>query len=293
MDNRHTINDISFDIGSLAVKAMMYEVACYPSPGLVSCISNGAHKDMDYYTFIDSTSALIKYLILCVEEGLKKNHPNDVFFQLRKIGIMAERDMYKKTKGVNTHKGMLFLMGICCAAVGIAIRDKKRFLDIRQIIKDMTEGIVERELEPILREKHLLKDSLSHGEKLFLEHGIKGIRGEIEKGLPVIFDFSLEFYKLNSDLNKNDRLVHTLIGIMQYSEDTNILHRHSLDVLQDIHKKARDIISLGGMKTIEGKKAIQLLDAEFIERNISPGGSADLLAITVFLHMVEDYIRTI
>lgn len=296
MKKTYNINDIAFDISSLAIQAIMYEVTCYPSPGLVSPVSNGAHKDMDYYTFIESTSCLIKHLTLCVQKGLEGNSPKEIFSEIRKVGISAEEDMFKKTNGVNTHKGMLFLMGVCCAAIGMAIKNGNKFLEIKQNIKNMTEGIVERELQNILENKHLIKDEtffgrpLSYGEKLFLEYNIKGIRGEVEDGLPIIFDFALDFYKSSGDLDKNDRLIHTLIGIMQYSDDTNILHRHSFDILQEVREKAINIIKIGGMKTDQGRKAIELLDKEFIERNISPGGSADLLAVTVFLYLAEEYM---
>lgn len=297
MSKIHNIHDVAFDISSLAIQAVMYEVTCYPSPGLVSFISNGAHKDMDYYTFIDSTSSLIKYLTLCVEEGLKGNDYKEIFLCLKELGKNAEIEMYKKTGGVNTHKGMLFLMGICCGAIGIAIRGNKEFCSIRNIISNMTKGLVEKELEPILKSKHLIENgrlfgrALSYGEKLYVEHNIKGVRGEVEEGLPIVFDFAMATYKENYSLSKNERLVHTLIEILRFNQDTNIIHRHSVEVLEEVHKKVDHISKIGGMATEEGKKAIEILDKEFIDRNISPGGTADILAVTVFLCLVEEYMN--
>ncbi len=288
MSNLYNIQNKAFEISNLAIQAIMYEVSCYPSPGLVSPVSNGAHMDMDYYTFIDSTSALIKYLILCVQKGLEEGENEDIFRQLRIIGIEAEKEMYIKTKGVNTHKGMLFLMGISCAAVGVALRDNKSFSELREIIKDMTKGIVNKDFSK-LEGKNF--NDLSYGEKLYLKYNIKGIRGEVEAGLPLVFDYSLSFYKSSSDLNINARLVHTLMGIMQYSEDTNIIHRHSIKVLKEVNEKAKKIMTLGGMYTKEGREAVENMTKEFIERNISPGGAADLLAITVFFSLVEEYMK--
>jgi triphosphoribosyl-dephospho-CoA synthase len=297
MDKNYIISDTSFKISSFAVQAMLYEVSCFPSPGLVSCISNGAHKDMNFYTFVDSTSALIKYLTLCVQTGLEGGTASDTFEKLKKLGISAEKEMFEKTEGVNTQKGMVFLMGICCGAAGLAIRNRQDFYEIHQIIKDMTFGIVERELYPLLTSKENIKDGklfgrrLSYGEKLFLEYDIRGIRGEVEKGLPLIFHYALDFYKENMDMDKNSRLVHTLIGIMQFSNDTNIVHRHSQDILKEVNKRAVQIMNVGGMRTEQGRMAIELLDKEFTTRNISPGGTADLLAITVFLSLVEQYMN--
>lgn len=281
-----TINEISMTISSFAVQAMIYEVSCYPSPGLVSPISSGAHKDMNFFTFIDSTSVLSKYLTLFVQEGLTVKSNEEIFNNIRKIGVEAEKDMFFKTGGVNTHKGMLFLMGVACAAVGKAIYEKKDFKQVQSIIKEMTKGIVKSELF-ILKEN----DKLSHGEKLFLKYKTEGVRGEVERGMPTVFDFSLDFYKQNGDLSINDRLVHTLIGIMQICDDSTIIYRHSPKVLEEVKEKSRDVIKLGGMKTSYGRDRINRLCDEFIKRNINPGGSADLLGVTVFLYLVEEYMN--
>lgn len=283
---KFTINEISMTISSFAVQAMIYEVSCHPSPGLVSPISSGAHKDMNFFTFVDSTSVLSKYLMLFVQEGFTNQSNEGIFNNIRKIGVEAEKDMFFKTGGINTHKGMLFLMGVACAAVGKAIYEEKDFKQVQSIIKEMTKGIVENELFTLKE-----KDKLSHGEKLFLKYKTEGVRGEVERGMPTVFDFSLDFYRQNGDLSINDRLVHTLIGIMQICDDSTIIYRHSPKVLEEVKEKSRDIIKLGGMKTSDGRDRINRLCEEFIKRNISPGGSADLLGVTVFLYLVEEYMN--
>lgn len=290
MDNikAYTVNEMAMEISSLAVQAMIYEVSCYPSPGLVSPVSCGAHKDMDFFTFIDSTSVLSKYLTLFVQEGFSNKSYKEIFDAIRKIGITAEQDMFVKTKGINTHKGMLFLMGITCAAIGKAIYEKKGFECIQSIIKEMTTGIVEKEL---IQLNHT--DAQSHGEKLFFKYKTDGVRGEVERGIPTVFQFSLDFYKENFELNIKDRLVHTLIGIMQICDDSTILHRHSVKILEEVKETAREVIAMGGMKTTKGREKIDNLCTEFIERNISPGGSADLLGVTVFLSLVEEYMKNV
>lgn len=291
MENKKmfTVNEFAIEISSFAIQAMLYEVACYPSPGLVSPVSNGAHKDMNYFTFIDSTSALSKYLALFVQEGYSNKSYKDIFNNIRAIGVEAEKDMFKRTKGVNTHKGMLFLIGVACAAVGKAVYEKKRFAQVKDIIKEMTAGIVEKELSALKN----VSANLSHGEKLYLKYKNEGVRGEVQRGIPTVFDFSLNFYKESADLSLNDRLVHTLIGIMQICDDSTIIHRHNPEVLEEVKEKAKEITQLGGMKTTHGREKINNLCEEFIKRNISPGGSADLLGVTVFLHLVEQYMAEI
>lgn len=116
------INKVSMTISSFAIQAMMYEVSCFPSPGLVSPVSNGSHTDMNFYTFIDSTSTLSKYLALFVQEGLSDKKYKEIFNGIRRIGVEVEKDMFAKTRGINTHKGMLFLWGL------LAQLQEKQFL---------------------------------------------------------------------------------------------------------------------------------------------------------------------
>lgn len=286
MDNTLNLNEISLDIGAMASKAILYEVSCFPSPGLVSPVSTGSHKDMNYYTFIDSTFAINKYLTLFANEGMKEYELPKIFANIKKIGIEAEKAMFTSTKNINTHKGMIFLIGISVAASSYAIYNRKKFSDIQNIIKEMCVGICKNDFKNINK-----KHNLTHGEKLYLEYGIKGVRGEAEEGMPLVFNYSLKLYENNLSLEINDRLVHTLIGIMQFCDDSTVIHRTGIDGLNYVRNISKDIMNLGGMNTDFGKKMINKLNDDFIERNISPGGSADLLGVTVFLHFIKKYMK--
>ena len=286
IEGNSTINNHCIDIASLAVQAMLYEASCAPSPGLVSQTSSGAHTEMDYYTFLDSATSLINPLIHCTEAGYSANTPKQIFDQLRIIGKLGEQQMLAKTSGVNTHKGMLFLLGVSCAAGGKALFNGSSFTSLPSLIMDMTSGLVERELSSRLIEfKTADRLDLTNGERLFLDHKVEGIRGEVQRGLPTVFNFSLGFYKETQGLSKNHRLVQTLLAIMQFCEDTNILHRHSLKTLKEVQETAKQILSIGGVTTAQGLKAIETMNQDFINRKISPGGSADLLGVTVFLQL--------
>lgn len=285
-EDLYQLNEISMTISSFAIQAILYEVSCYPTPGLVSPISNGAHKDMNYFTFIDSTAALSRYLALFVQQGYSDRESKDIFHSIRTIGRGAEEDMLMQTQGINTHKGMLYLMGIACAAVGKAIYEKKAFEEVKSIIKEMTAGIVEKELLTLED-----RTDLSHGERIYLNYKNEGVRGEAERGIPTVFDYSLELFKQNSDLSMNDRLVHTLIGIMAKCNDSTIIYRHNEVILDSVKEKAKGIMEIGGMRTAKGRERINKLCIEFQECNISPGGSADLLGITVFFFLTEKYMR--
>ena len=106
-------------IGALAVEAMLNEVTASPSPGLVDRYNSGAHQDMDFYTFVDSSAALSLTLARCAQAG--RNFSGELWELLpllRLIGMEGETMMYTATQGVNTHKGLLFSLGIAAAAAG-------------------------------------------------------------------------------------------------------------------------------------------------------------------------------
>jgi triphosphoribosyl-dephospho-CoA synthase len=286
------VRDQSIEIAGLAVQAMLYEVSCHPSPGLVTRASLGAHQDMDYFTFLDSVSALIHPLIYCAEAGFSLSTPKEVFQKIRLIGQIGEQRMFQKTSGVNTHKGMLFLLGVCCAAGGKALYNGLSFSSLQGIIQEMTEDLVEEELcSRLIEFQNSDQSTLTHGERLYLNYRIEGIRGEVQRGLPIVFGFALQFYKDQKGLSQNLRLVQTLLAIMQYCEDSNVLHRHTPKTLQEVQNQAKHILSMGGVTTAQGMNALEVMAEDFAKRRISPGGSADLLGVTVFLYFLEKYMK--
>ncbi|MGL4761047.1 MAG: triphosphoribosyl-dephospho-CoA synthase CitG [Sarcina sp.] len=275
---------IAKKLAEFASEAMLFEVSSYPSPGLVSPVSNGSHKDMNYYTFLGSISVLNKYMYEFALAGIQKDKIEDIFDDIRKVGLKAEIDMFEITKGVNTHKGMIFLMGITLSALAYGISMNYSFDKIQDIIKIMCRDLTS-ELKNIdfksLKEK-------SHGEKLYLEYGFLGIRGEAEDGVPLAFNIGLNCYENCSDLSENDRLLQTLLKIMSECEDSTILHRKDLETLNYVKTKSKELLNMGGMYNSEMTKKLYELNEVFIEKNISPGGSADILAITVLLALAKE-----
>src|SRR4051812_47765287 len=105
-------------ISQKALLSLLYEVSASPKPGLVDRYNQGAHKDMDFFTFMASSAALSNYFNDCVAEGVKYSgqNPQELFFSLRSLGVDAEKSMFEATDNVNTHKGLIFSLGIICAA---------------------------------------------------------------------------------------------------------------------------------------------------------------------------------
>ena len=275
-----TREDISYRISQEALNAMISEVSAMPSFGLVSPATMGSHKDMDYYTFLKSSFAITPYIREMIKVGYSYKRLEEIFKDIRKIGVECEKEMFKATEGVNTHKGMIFLMGIISSVVGKVLYDNKTFEYIQEYMKEMVKDILD-DFKKIDTNK-----PMTHGEKLYINDGFTGIRGEIKEGLTVIFNDVLPKYELSA-LKNNDLNVQILLELMSKVEDSTIVHRHNINTLKNVKKDAKEILKLGGMKTEEGRKEAFLLEKRYIEEYISPGGSADLLAIIIFLRKVK------
>ena len=270
-------------IGTLALEAMLVEVSVTPKPGLVDRNNSGAHSDMGFFTFLKSAAGLRS----CFEEfseaghagGTKNFSPDKIFPYIRKIGIEAEKIMFDSTNGINTHKGEIFSLGVLSASAGYLAGMKQNINpeDVMKTAGMMCKGLCERDFAEA---KTKSPEQLTKGERIYIEHGITGIRGEAESGYPVVRDYALPALRkyIADGLCLNDSLVMTLIHIMAHNDDTNIIARHDLSVCEEVKERSRDIIMNHG-----GIDEIRRLDDEFIKRNISPSGSADLLAVTYFL----------
>ena len=279
-------------IGDGALEAMLMEVACLPAPGLVNRLNSGAHADMDYFTFIKSSSAISVAIYQCAMAGWQHNsRPQELLSVLRLIGAEAEKKMFLATNGINTQKGLIFLLGIVAAATAQAVRKKDEMLTSEAVLRaaaHICEGIIERELASI--KLNLPDRKLTAGEQLYLKHGVVGIRGEIEGGLASVSEKGLPAFRtaLAAGLSVNDALVHALLALMTVTQDTTILNRHDMDTFLAVQKAAASIMAEGGMLTDAGRGRIHKLDEIYsCQSKISPGGSADLLAITYFLDLIE------
>lgn len=283
-------NEFSIYISKIAIKSLLYEVTASPKPGLVDRFNKGAHKDMDIFTFIDSSVSLIDYFYKCTIAGIEfdKEDYKLLLDMIRPIGIEAEKLMFEATNGVNTHKGLIFSLGIICAAVGYLHSengdDNQTSIDICNLVKLIAKDIT-KELEESKN-----KENPTYGEKLYLKYGVKGIRGEVESGFETVQQHGMPIIEdlLNKNTHINDVLVHVLLNLMVYSEDSNILGRHNMDTLNFVKDKAEAALKHGGFLTPFGKIYVEEMDKYFIDKNISPGGSADLLAVTIMLYMLEN-----
>jgi holo-ACP synthase/triphosphoribosyl-dephospho-CoA synthase len=284
-DLSRTVSRPAAHYASLGLEALLYEAASAPSPGLVDPLHTGSHKDMDFFTFQRSSAALAFHLARCAESGIRHaGSPAELLPVLRTIGIEAEKDMFHATGVVNTQKGALFSMGLALGAVGLLLRDKIQVCPraFCSLLREMTAGIVARELGGT--------SPRTAGEKIYHNFGIAGIRGEIEAGLPSVCHTG--FPTLEKALARgeecNRALIRTLVALMAVVDDTTILARSpNLETLRDLQAKARELHYSGQLDQDTWRDAIWNLDRELVSRNLSPGGSADMLALTWFLHRAQ------
>jgi triphosphoribosyl-dephospho-CoA synthase CitG len=287
--NNYTCKLSPFDadlqkVGQYLTQAILLEVSTHPKPGLVTRLSNGAHKDMSIFTFMMSSAVLSKAFNDLQDIGqAHRGTLAGLFCKLRSYGVGAEAELLRVTKGVNTQRGILFAGGIVSAVSGYAMNMGLSRDALLPLIKEMAAGLVAREL------KNLDHAAMTAGEKLYYKYGITGIRGEVENGFPSVINHGLPALAdaFNKGATLNDALVHALIALMTVVEDSNVIWRTDYETLLEVQRIAKDILNLGSVFTEKGRMAIAETERYFLQRRISPGGSADLLSVTITLYLLE------
>lgn len=274
---------IARSIGAKAWMALLEEVYTTPKPGLVDLYSCGAHSDMDVAAFERSAKALYPYFVQMAALGYELCvSPEELFRRIRVIGMGAERAMYRATGGVNTHKGLLFTLGIFCAAAGRCFREEGTVTE--KMLFDMEHQMAARILAEEIRDLER-KEPESHGEKNLKMYGSAGVRGEAVNGYPAIRTIALPALRQGIAQGKEWNLVklQTLFRLMSEVEDSNILSRHDPQTLCLIHAETKLFLEDGGAYAKDAIKKLRDMDQDYSSRRISAGGCADLLAAAVFI----------
>lgn len=284
---------LSNHIGLLMQKALFYEVNTSLKPGLVDRLHNGSHKDMRLSTFINSAYSLTDYFCQCVKEGLscdcsKKELPL-LFQKLRGIGKQAEKNMLLATQGINTHKGIVFSGGILCAAIGYYISTNSKDISSENFLLSLPE--ICRCMLPELLSDYLTltpDTAKTNGEKLYLKYKITGIRGEAKEGFPLLFNVGFPLFQavLKKGFSLWQAGLITLLHYIACTEDTNLIIRSDYQLACKIQKDLQQFLAHATYE--EQLSILPKLDAFFVSRNISPGGSADMLALTYFLYFIQN-----
>ncbi len=266
------------NIGAWAVQSLLWELCTTPKPGLVDCRNRGSHKDMDLFLFGSSAAVLAPYFTQCARLGREGRsvRRDELFEALRFAGRQAESNMLRTTGGINTHKGAVFSLGLLCAAAGKLGKEASA----RELCEEaalLCRGTLERELSRLTPSTAATK-----GEKLYCSHGITGARGQALRGFPTVLHTGLPVLEkglsLGYDLNRAG--VAALLAMLREEPDTCLISRSSPGRYTALRKELEELLHGEPYPTVE---VLEALDNSFIRENLSPGGSADLLALTYFL----------
>ena len=276
---RETLDDADCEfIAQQACRALLYEVCTTPKPGLVDRRNTGSHRDMDLFTFVSSASTLQPYFRACVRIGLASARANetaaDAFPRLRDAGKRAEEDMLAITNGVNTHKGAIFSMGILCAALGrVSPQERKEPDLVLAECAAMTEGLVERDYAG-----SAACGSMTAGQQQYFEYGVTGVRGQAQAGFPAVLQAGLPTLEkgLAQGLTKDQAGTAAMLAILAAMDDTNMIKRGGR---REQLRRREEAAALLAKKPYPSEETLQALDDDYIRKNLSPGGSADLLAL--------------
>ncbi|NVO15303.1 MAG: triphosphoribosyl-dephospho-CoA synthase CitG [Rhodoplanes sp.] len=277
-------------LADLVVDALMREVRLTPKPGLVDLRNTGSHRDMDVSTFVASAAAirpgLAGFVVLGAEIALA---PAEAVLELaRPAGMACERAMLAATGGVNTHKGSIFAFGLllCAAgrlwALGLPLDADAVCAEVARI----TDGIVARELRRP-------GEPRTAGERLFQRHGLTGARGEAESGFATVRSGALPVLERALAAGRDDEsaLAAAFLHLLEHNADTNLAARGGLAGLTWARAEAGRLARAGGIDAPDYRDRMRALDDAFIARNLSPGGSADLLAVAWTLHRLPHILH--
>jgi len=262
--------DFARRVAQCAQRALLYEAVTTPKPGLVDCRNSGAHRDMDLFSFADSVSVLGGYFEECVQLGWDRQ-PLE---QLQHAGVRAECAM-QAAAGVNTHKGAIFALGILCCAIGRCGEQA----DPGDIFAQAAE--IGRFF---LAQMTSAQRNVTGGERQYRQFGLTGARGEAASGFRSVREIALPALEeaLARGASRADAGKAVLLRLMAGVMDSNVIRRAGMEGQEWLTAQAAQLQQ--GWTDAD----LLALDAELIRRNISPGGSADLLAAAWFLHFVAE-----
>lgn len=252
---------VPYLISSLASAALQKEVDTTPKPGLVDRKDNGAHRDMDHRLMTKSIRTLHPFFTQLAALGLGAELPD--VGKVRATGMEAEKAMLQATGGVNTHKGALFSFGLTAVAAAFLLHNQGK----------IDAGKLRNTISALA--SHFPKPQGTHGSQVSGQYAVKGALANACDGYPQLFDDWLPFYR--QCVGDEYALHKTLLHIMSALDDTNIYFRKDAGTARRVKQEA------GALLQDFSVEALEEMNRRFISENISPGGGADMLALTIFI----------
>ncbi len=272
-------------MAALAERALRRELDTPLKPGLVGPDSSGAHTDMDYALMQKAIAALRPYWSRMAKASVPP--------LLQMIGIEAEKAMKKATGGVNTHRGAIFALGLALNARGMEVTVteevmQNRLCKIAGVIS--RNGLIDSALH--LTAKDATASHLSHGEEAVKQYGVQGARSLALEGYKDLWAHWLPYYRSLRGQASSCPEQQTLLRIMSTLDDTCVIHRVGYERAQEVKREAADVL-MAEEKWFFAKPCekyfssagnmLQDLCVRYAAEGISPGGAADMLALTILI----------
>jgi triphosphoribosyl-dephospho-CoA synthase len=260
-------------LAACAVDALIQEAELTPKPGLVDTRGSGAHADLDLELMHRSAHALFPCFKRMAVAASWQAPSQRLREGLAAIGRDGEAAMFEATRGVNTHKGAIWALGLLVAATAMRVRGAEPL----RIAADA--GRIARFLDASS------PPAVTHGSRASARYGVSGARGQAQRGFPDVVRVGLPALHLarTRGVPESCARLDALLAIMAELDDTCLLHRGGETALATARRGAARILRFGGSATAPGLRALHRLDAALLDLNASPGGSGDLLAATLFL----------
>lgn len=262
-------------LAGLASEALCAELVAYPKAGLVSLVDSGSHSDMNSATFLASINALDEYWRVIGELGAR----GAPFGELVGAGKQAEHIMLCATQNVNTHRGAIFIMGILLAGVAYAYSHQLPFSQIPQIIRQLWGA-------EIVEHQTLVE---SHGNSIRQRYPelASNLLSTAASGFSELFDNYLPCLHALYPQYDERAYLEIFYRLLAEVNDNNLLYRGGAAGLKLAQNLAAKFVENGGISQVDWLSQATHIHKKFIQHNLSPGGCADLLAATIFLHSVE------
>lgn len=282
---RYFRNQAADNCAACATRALLYEVSTTPKPGLVDRGNSGTHQDMDFFTFLDSSAALSPWFrtLFCIGWDHARVSPPAQFQYLRFAGRQAEQAMMHATGGVNTHKGLIFSLGLLCGALG-SIQSHSPAVPVPL---DRVLDLCQEFGRCALSDFSMQAAADTHGMQCFHKYSALGIRGEAAQGFPCAVKVGLPALRhwLSEGLCLNDAAAIALLSLLAQTSDTNMIYRGGPEKARQCQLQAQSL--LFGITKDNFRSILEQLDRRYIRENLSPGGCADLLAVSLMLLFLE------
>ena len=273
---------------SAAVRGLLYEVSTTPKPGLVDRNNSGSHRDMNFFTFLDSSASLIPWFreFFCLGWDHSSEPDGQIFERLRYAGQRAETAMFSATGGINTHKGLVFASAILCGALGKVHAGRKLPLPFTDVLQECRR-LGKCSLSDLHRPPNVQPPLPTNGERIFTAYGIRGARGEAAAGFPSAVQIGLPALRkwLSAGFSLNDSAAMALLTLISEVDDTNMVHRGGPELAKKRKEQAKLLLSAVTKENF--KETLYTLDHQYMTENLSPGGCADLLAVSLMFHFLS------